>query len=57
MARSTAGDGKGRRPSGDGGKAPAKPGGGRPNPALTAHNRRIMGKHYTAKYGVRKGRG
>ncbi|WP_316976255.1 hypothetical protein [Shumkonia mesophila] len=40
--------------------APAKP--GRPprgavNPALTAQTRKVMGKHYAAKYGVRKERG
>lgn len=40
--------------------APGKP--GRPprgpvNPALTAQTRKVMGKHYAAKYGVRKERG
>ena len=38
------------------GKAPAPPR-GPVNPALTAQTRKVMGKHYAAKYGVRKERG
>lgn len=38
------------------GKAPA-PRRGPVNPALTAQTRKVMGKHYAAKYGVRKERG
>lgn len=36
------------------GPRPARGGG---NPELASQNRRLMGKHYAAKYGVRKGRG
>lgn len=38
------------------GKAPPPRKGGT-NPALTAQTRKVMGKHYAAKYGVRKERG
>lgn len=40
--------------------APSKagrPAAGPANPALTAQTRKVMGKHYAAKYGVRKERG
>lgn len=37
--------------------ARGKPAGKAANTGLSAQNRRILGKHYAAKYGVRKGRG
>ncbi len=36
---------------------PARPPSGPVNPALTTQIRKVMGKHYAAKYGVRKERG
>ena len=36
---------------------PPAAGKGGTNPALTAQARKVMGKHYAAKYGVRKERG
>ena len=56
MAKTASGkprvSGKGSAP----GKVPASRKGA-VNPALAAQTRKVMGKHYAAKYGVRKERG
>jgi len=46
----------GKKPSTPG-KAPVPAPRRGTNPALTAQTRKVMGKHYAAKYGVRKERG
>lgn len=47
----------GKKPPAPGKAPPPKSGKGGTNPALTAQTRKVMGKHYAAKYGVRKERG
>ncbi len=58
MAKGEAGKiGRKSPQSGAGRTGRGKPETGKANPELPAQNRKLMGKHYAAKHGVRKGRG